>query len=511
MVPVRWAATVERAMPGGNVVIPTERGGWWHEYVCPTHGVELSHDELLCGEFPAAGAACRHGCRIHTSAVRSAWTVLAHQACAREIRRLATVRPKVATALLRRYDELYHRLAADPHEGSQPWMLRGRLFHQALTEAIWAVSIGQAARVLGDPAPRLTRALAEAARAARDTLVEQGRFTSNYTAWLNAAGAVCTGDEEWLTGEHGVHQHIRAAVGDDGWEWEGSTYYHGFVLRAYLLALGDSTPPPDVAERLQRMARAFDAVTTSGGLVAALHDGPYARPELDREHAELRALLPPRPARTEKVTVFRDVGYAVLRGAGIHAIVDFGPHGGSHGHRDKLALYLYGATTPWQPDPGQVPYGHREWREHYASTAAHPTFSVDGGEQAECTGRLEVADASGVTAVCDAAYPGVTARRRVALDGDVLLDELTVAADRPRRIALHLRPDVRLTVSAGQTRWAGAERLHGWHECACPSAALVARPGPGPADDPQRVRTHVDWVVPDATEVTFRSIYRVED
>ena len=37
----------------------------------------------------------------------------------------------------------------------------------------------------------------------------------------------------------------------------------------------------------------------------------------------------------------------------------------------------------------------------------------------------------------------------------------------------------------------------------------TAHPGPGPADDPQRTRTHVDWVAEDATAVTFRSTYRV--
>src|SRR5687767_1555865 len=91
--------------------------------------------------------------------------------------------------------------AGDPlgrrgHNGAAGWMLRGRLFQQALTEAIWAVTIGRAARLLGDPVPELTAGLAEAARVARDSLVADGRFRSNYTAWLDAAGAACTGKPE---------------------------------------------------------------------------------------------------------------------------------------------------------------------------------------------------------------------------------------------------------------------------------------------------------------------------
>lgn len=32
--------------------IPRERGGWWHAYVCPAHGVELDHGDVLGGTFP---------------------------------------------------------------------------------------------------------------------------------------------------------------------------------------------------------------------------------------------------------------------------------------------------------------------------------------------------------------------------------------------------------------------------------------------------------------------------
>ncbi|HEY8471130.1 MAG TPA: heparinase II/III family protein [Natronosporangium sp.] len=502
-------------MDSALVRLPADRGGWWHEYVCPSHGVELEHVDLFTGRFPAGGAPCRYGCRIDTPAVRGAWTVLAHQACARAIQDLAARQPERAVALLREYDQRYAELAVDDHPAAQPWMLAGRLFQQALTEAIWAVRIGLAARALGDPVPRLTGALAEAARQARDKLVAQGRFTSNYTAWLNAAGAVCAPDPSWLTGPHGVYAHLAEAVGGDGWEWEASTYYHAFVLRAYLVAIDatpDHQPPAEVVDRLSAMAAALDAVTTSGGLIPALHDTPYARPATEQEYAELaelRGRLLPAPAEpTRPVTVFPDAGYAVLRTPGIHAIVDFGPHGGSHGHRDKLALYLYGTTTPWQPDPGQLPYGHRHWRDYYASTAAHPTFSVDSAEQAECAGRLVVADDTGVTVECDSAYPGVTARRTLTLDGDGLRDELTVICDRPRRVTLQFRPDVPVEVAPATTRWLGIERLRGHHECTDPAAVLLARPGPGQADDPQRARTHLDWVVPATREVTFRSTYR---
>ncbi|MEV4411493.1 heparinase II/III family protein [Catellatospora sp. NPDC049609] len=503
------------------VVLPRQRGGWWHRYVCPVHGVELIHAGLLGGVFPAGDPLCRYGCAIDTPEVRGAWTVLAHQACAREIRRLARTGHPVDTAaaadLLEQYAARYEQLGAAEHDEADAWMHRGHLFQQALTESIWAVTIGEACKRTGAAEP-LRRLLADRAALARDTLVVQDRFRSNYTAWHLAAGATCTGDPAWLTGPNGVFAHVLAATGPDGWEWEASTYYHAFVLRAYLLALRacpQVAVPAEVRERLAAMAAALTVIARPGQL-PALHDGPYRRPGYDdelAELAELTAALLPQPPAGKPVTVFADAGYAVLRGPALTAIVDFGPHGGSHGHRDKLALYLYGDHVAWQPDPGQVPYGHPGWREHYASTAAHPAFSVDGREQAECTGRLVCADEHGVEVACDSAYPGVSAVRRLTLRGGDLVDELTVRAAQPSRISLHLRPDTDIQVLAGAdgavaTVWsAGGQRLESTHTAGT-TAFFTARPGPGPADDPQRTRTHVDWTAHDTTEVTFRTVYR---
>ncbi|TWF81292.1 heparinase II/III-like protein [Pseudonocardia hierapolitana] len=496
-------------------VLPAERGGWWHHYVCPAHGVELEHVGLLTGEFPSGGAPCAHGCRVDTADVRGAWTVLAHQACARAILAAAGGSPDeraAATALLREYADRYAALGTAAHNGAAGWMLRGRLFQQALTEAIWAVTIGRAARLLGDPVPELTAGLAEAARVARDTLVAEGRFRSNYTAWLDAAGAACTGKPEWLDGPHGIFAHVFAATHADGWEWEASTYYHSFVLRAYrhaIAAVPGVKVPATVRGRIDTMVDVLRVLVTPGGLLPSLHDGPYRRAEWDRELAELNTT----PAPRRVVTVYRDAGYAILHGGGLQAIVDYGPHGGSHGHLDTLSLYLYGDGVPWQPDPGQVPYGHAQWRLYYASTAAHPTFSVDGLDQAECAGELVSVGSDEVTVACGTAYDGVSAVRRLALAPDgTLRDELTVTADRPRRIAAHLRPGVPLTVRTdpdGTVHTGWEPGLRGTHTASGAAARFVARPGPGPADDPQRTRTNVDWVAEDATAVTFRSTYRV--
>ncbi|MCX4450944.1 heparinase II/III family protein [Streptomyces sp. NBC_01789] len=555
--------------------IAPERGGWWHAYVCPAHGVELDHGDVLGGVFPEGGARCAYGCRVDDEAVRGAWLVLSHQAWARHLRVLAHRGDRAeAVARLVEYTALYEELATGRHGEAQDWMLRGRLFHQALTDALWAVNIGHAVTTLAERGTEdltgvlpLLDGLERAALEARGVLVGKGQLASNYTAWLNAAGAACgraaslvrgeewDGGKEWLEGDSGLYAHLRVAVAADGWEWEGSTYYHGFVLRAALLALRGTDPatlPDDVAGVLAAMADALAGIATPGGILPALHDGPYLRAPLALEWLELVALVqqlvpadgleavavraraelgpaddgldrelggwfsgPPLPGRPAPgaLTLFTEAGYAVLRVAGIHALLDFGPHGGSHGHRDKLSLYLYGDTTAWQPDPGQVPYAHAEFRDLYASTEAHPAFRVDGAEQAECAGRLAGGGDRSVTAEVTTAYEGVRAVRRIVAGSGYLVDLLTVTAARPRRITAQLRPGTALDVQAqeaGATRttWYGDETLHGWHTSRADAPVRpVSRPGPGPADDPQRVRTRVDFTATTG-RVTYASVYQ---
>ncbi|MFE9367054.1 heparinase II/III family protein [Streptomyces sp. NPDC006978] len=537
--------------------IPRERGGWWHAYVCPAHGVELDHGDLLAGVFPNGGARCAHGCRVGSAAVRGAWVVLSHQAWARHLRGLAHRGERAeAVAGLAEYAGVYASLATERHGEAQGWMLRGRLFHQTLTDAIWAVNIGHAVITLARDGTEdlvavlpLLDELEQAALEARGVLTGRGQLASNYTAWLNAAGASASraasaarslewdGGKQWLEGEHGLYAHLRVAVAEDGWEWEGSTYYHGFVLRAALLALRSTDPaviPSDVVGVLAGMTDVLAGIATAGGILPALHDGPYLRRPLALECLELISLaqqlvpsggldavaarareelgayddgldhelggwfsgspLPRRPA-PDTVTVFPSAGHGVVRTAGVHALLDFGPHGGSHGHRDKLSLYLYGDTTPWQPDPGQVPYAHAEFRDLYASAEAHPAFRVDGAEQAECAGALLASDARSVTAEVTTAYDGVRAVRRVVAGDCYLVDLLSVTGGEARRITGQLRPGTALDVQQQatgplRTTWYGDETLHGWHTHT-PGAKVrpFSRPGPGPADDPQRTRT----------------------
>ena len=67
--------------------VPRGRAGWWHEYVCPTHGTELSagaRETLSDGPH-----LCPHGCVLRGEPYQGAWQVIELQQCAREFRDLA--------------------------------------------------------------------------------------------------------------------------------------------------------------------------------------------------------------------------------------------------------------------------------------------------------------------------------------------------------------------------------------------------------------------------------------
>ena len=61
---------------------------------------------------------------------------------------------------------------------------------------------------------------------------------------------------------------------------EGSTYYHLFVLRAYLLTLRGTDPaalPADAADRLAGMVQVLAGLAAPDGTLPMLHDGPFDR------------------------------------------------------------------------------------------------------------------------------------------------------------------------------------------------------------------------------------------
>ncbi|WP_208607721.1 S-layer homology domain-containing protein [Paenibacillus pectinilyticus] len=82
---------------------------------------------------------------------------------------------------------------------------------------------------------------------------------------------------------------------------------------------------------------------------------------------------------------FTGIGHSVLRsGTGndqLYALVDYGLHGGYHGHPDKLHLEIFGEGERLAPDLGIPPYSNSMYEKYYKKTFAHNTVMVDGNTQ----------------------------------------------------------------------------------------------------------------------------------
>ncbi len=590
------------------------RGGWWHDYVCPTHGVEL--DPARGDSYP-----CRYGCTHQGEAFDGAWVVLEHQARAREARLAARqsrsegapADRERALAILTEFAAYYAEVAAGGEsERAEGWMLKGKLFSQALTEAIWGVQIADAVLVLATDessrpvlvdqvAPMIASLLDTVAEAWDRLVLVREEPANNYVAWLNAAGAGLSqaltalghsdGDpravpELWLDR---TLAYLDLAVDAEGWEWEGSTYYHLFVLRAGLLSLRGVDPasiPAATKDRLAAMVAVLIRLAGPDGALPSLHDGPYDRLGVHLEVLEIsvlaRQLWTQIPLETVEAWVrnrlgaehdgledqldgwfggpalpwpladdlrvsahFASTGYVVLhdRAERLTAVLDAGPHGGSHGHLDKLALYLYGDGVAWQPAPGVPPYGSGLRRGYYSRTLAQPTVRVDGVDQHATSGTVDLvdlnpsADTDRVVAGSGDAFSDAYATRELVRTASYLLDIVRVRVTGPRStedrndddvargnrpatavardLTLALRPAVpfEVTATAGgwRTFWHGpaGQELHGFHRASAPST-LVASPGRGPSDDPAMLRTVGDWTAR-GTSACFVSAYCVDD
>jgi len=135
--------------------------------------------------------------------------------------------------------------------------------------------------------------------------------------------------------------------------------------------------------------------------------------------------LPEPEAVTYPSMVFKSLGYAILRDPRLYALMDYGRHGGVHGHYDKLNLILFaGDELGGEPVPHRYEdVLHAQWTTR---TVAHNTMTVDERSQAPCTGKLLVFEDAGPIQVMRAeaaeAYAGVLLDRTVVVTPTAVID-----------------------------------------------------------------------------------------
>lgn len=434
------------------LVIPTRAGGWWHQYVCPKHELPLIFEALSPDLHH-----CPLGCSHQGERFDAAFRVFAHRHYA-ALSRDAAVLYKATSAtqyldasleILSHYADLYEQF--DGGSDSDPWMLTGKAFHQALTEAIWVVPLTQAFEILHPDLTdeqseliekNLLRPVAKTLTKAHEKLIAQPKkLKSNYNAWLIAALG-CLGfalNEEdriqrTIDGPGGFKAHLTAALMPDSFEHEGSPYYHNFVSWAYTL-LAEAARNHDIdlytiqgdhGQSIQQMWHVLPSLAWPDGRIPLLHDGNHwQNSSYDAEICEVVEIALARtgdprfawlldraylrcgterdtwaallfadmditnsPRPEMKSTTLKDVGLAVLRDATNPDGLSALMRFGPYGAGHTHRDCLALLLFPCSLDAGNPPYGVDTRRSWYQQSAAHNVVMVDGQSQTKSSGQL---------------------------------------------------------------------------------------------------------------------------
>ncbi len=465
-----------------NWSLPPEGGQWGMWYICPN------------GEYLVYQSPGRHYCpsngqyytgwpydqviygRMHNDLAEAARDL----GLAYRITGNITYAQRSAEILLAYADAYtaypYHDINNAPNNSG------GRVLAQTLDESIWAVPIAWAYDLIAD-SPALT---GTARLHVEQDLLAQIAVTirrhpagmSNWQSWHNA-GLAAVG---WAMGDpipvalamdaprNGFNFQMANSVSAEGFWYEGSWGYHFFALQALRFQAEmarRATPGAGLdlfAEpSLRKMYEApinfaqpdltlpsFND-TGSVGLIGesflyesacsayggTLCSGVLGRKARGRESLFWgMATLPAPTAPSTASVLFPEAGYGVLRNAEraapVYVALDYGPHGGGHGHYDKLGFVLFGQGTVLGVDPGTQSYAaptHATWDK---VTVAHNTVVVDGLTQAEATGNLHrfvaLPGLSAAAADAGSAYTTTSLLRTLILGTDYVIDRMHVRA-----------------------------------------------------------------------------------
>jgi len=291
------------------------------------------------------------------------------------------------------------------------------------------------------------------------------KIVGNWTNFYNAAyvqGGIVLGDQDWIDiGMANTRSNIHTGIGDDGMWGEGAIGYHLFGRHA-LVACCEALARKGIdlyGFEVCRFKNLFDSpvkyaypdgtapgindsgrASIGGSWQAMAYDFAYLRYADENYGVFVNAAprqifqsmgcyfptvmyrkLPETPLKGLQSLVFDKLGYAILRGedggAGTYLLMDYGPHGGGHGHPDKLNLILFADGDELAGEPQGYRYEDRRHREWTRPSIAHWTMSVDKSAQAATTGKLLCfCDAGAIKVmrgVSDGAYPGVVLDRAV--------------------------------------------------------------------------------------------------
>jgi hypothetical protein len=413
---------------------PPEGGQWLHWYACPESGRPLQFhppDQNICPDTGKNFSGYPYDHVVYQLRNDALGEAVVATALAYRLTNKPEYARKAAD-ILNSYTKVYPTYKLHDING-KPGPNGGLAFAQTLDESIWLIKIAWTYDLIRD-ADVLSATEKQAFEvdvlrpAAALVLKAHKEPTANIQSWINGAAAAVgfvLNDHALITeaidGPIGFRYQMHQFVHEGFWA-EGAWGYQFYAMRALTMtAQMASRKGIDLWEQEPNLLALFHSplgVLMPDGTLPAFNDSgspnlydqsflyevAYAAskdPMLlnviehgargDREAFLFGApKLPKAAAPRLSSAVFPEAGYATLRSStnDLTVIMKFGPHGGGHGHYDKLNFILFSNGITLGEDPGTHFYGlpiHREWD---SMTIAHNTISVDGQRQAQATGKL---------------------------------------------------------------------------------------------------------------------------
>ncbi len=427
---------------------PQDRpAGYYHNYFCPDHAVELVFD----AGSPRAHRCPRDGRVFSGEPYDSAWRWFVNNRLSTMAFRLALMWQLDANGayfarcrdILLAYAERY---PGYPIERELPYGW-GKVANHSLDEAVWLIPMAKAYDLVREALTPSQRTLIETnllAVAAEHIQGQKFHRIHNIECWHNAAIAavgIALDDANFqkvaLEDTFGFYHQLREGVLDDGLWWEGSSSYHFYTLAALIAQVQvseNNVGDLHDHDRLKAMFRApvslafpdfrLPATNDCWFFSSLLSDVCHGVPPSEsfyevaygwyRESVFARVLEQnysgrPRTALEALLygevlpesgggliagsTVLKPSGMAILRsGKALDrqscVLLKYGPHGGGHGHPDKLSISFYVRGSPVATDLGTPGYGVGMNESWYRQTLSHNTVIVNGISQPPADGRL---------------------------------------------------------------------------------------------------------------------------
>ncbi len=469
-----------------HLAVPERPGGYYHDFICPEHGVELRFDP----HQPTTHHCPVDEARFEGEKFDNAWRWFVNHHLTEHALRLAVLwraegseaHRETVRQILLGYAARYAFYATCDRTGQNP----GVATYTTLDESVWSIPLAWAYSLIADT-------LAETERATIVTQLfvpaaehlQRRRYTAihNFTCWHNAAIATIgriAGRPDLvhfaLEGEMGQRSQLRQGMLGDGLWFEGSTSYHFYSVWAILMsalvfrhdAHTEITSDPAVRKSLLApLACAYPDGTLPATndcwyftsilgpcchgvppapdfyeIAYALYHEPAFGGTLQRAYqsvprdsvyalifgAETLPSNPPPPHRSVNLPAS---GLAILRPAdGVDLMLKYGPHGAHHGHPDKLALTGWAHEWRFSPDLGTPGYGVTSLETWYRQTLSHNTVLIDGESQPWGHGTLERFAAD--TAIATVAWEGIKLRRALQARAEYFVDVFEVECSAAR-------------------------------------------------------------------------------